>query len=159
VFAVVYSLRFGHDVFFGPPPTDCPRQPHEPVHWMRVPVELLVLACMVVGTLPAWSMGPGAGTGRAAGGGRHAARLQPGGLARLQHAAADEPGGHGGGLLVYLRFAARFKQRRGRGAPLLQGWTASACSRTCWPGLAGRAAAAAPAGHAAAAAAAAVSCC
>ena len=55
VFAVVYSLRFGHDVFFGPPPTDCPRQPHEPVHWMRVPVELLVLACIVVGTLPAWS--------------------------------------------------------------------------------------------------------
>ena len=46
VFAVVYSLRFGHDVFFGPPPTDCPRQPHEPVHWMRVPVELLVLACL-----------------------------------------------------------------------------------------------------------------
>ncbi len=57
VFAVVYSLRFGHDVFFGAPP-DCPRQPHEPVHWMRVPVELLVLACIVVGTLPAWSVGP-----------------------------------------------------------------------------------------------------
>src|SRR5574343_800852 len=57
VFAVVYSLRLGHDVFFGPPPTDCPRQPHEPVHWMRVPVELLVLACVVVGTLPGWSVG------------------------------------------------------------------------------------------------------
>ncbi|WP_070399614.1 monovalent cation/H+ antiporter subunit A [Hydrogenophaga sp. PML113] len=57
VFAVVYSLRFAHDVFFGAPP-DCPRQPHEPVHWMRVPVELLVLACIVVGTLPAWSVGP-----------------------------------------------------------------------------------------------------
>ena len=25
---------------------------------MRVPVELLVLACVVVGTLPAWSVGP-----------------------------------------------------------------------------------------------------
>ena len=58
VFAVVYSLRFGHDVFFGPPPRDCPRQPHEPVHWMRVPVELLVLACVVVGMLPAWAIGP-----------------------------------------------------------------------------------------------------
>jgi multicomponent K+:H+ antiporter subunit A len=57
VFAVVYSLRFGHDVFFGDRP-DCPREPHEPVHWMRVPVELLVLACIVVGTLPAWSVGP-----------------------------------------------------------------------------------------------------
>src|SRR5690606_20410598 len=42
VFAVVYSLRFGHDVFFGPPHTDIPRKPHEPTHWMRVPVELLV---------------------------------------------------------------------------------------------------------------------
>lgn len=58
VFAVVYSLRFGHDVFFGTPATNLPRKPHEPVHWMRVPVELLVLACVVVGTLPAWSVGP-----------------------------------------------------------------------------------------------------
>jgi multicomponent K+:H+ antiporter subunit A len=58
VFAVVYSLRFGHDVFFGPPPKDLPRQPHEPVRWMRVPVDLLVLACVVVGTVPAWSIGP-----------------------------------------------------------------------------------------------------
>ena len=58
VFAVVYSLRFGHDVFFGPPPRDLPRQPHEPPRWMRVPVELLVLACLVVGIVPAWSVGP-----------------------------------------------------------------------------------------------------
>jgi multicomponent K+:H+ antiporter subunit A len=58
VFAVVYSLRFGHDVFFGPPARDLPRQPHEPVHWMRVPVELLVLACVVVGVFPAESIGP-----------------------------------------------------------------------------------------------------
>jgi len=58
VFAVVYSLRFGHDVFFGPPARDLPRPPHEPVRWMRVPIELLVLACVVVGVLPAWSIGP-----------------------------------------------------------------------------------------------------
>ncbi|MDZ5457391.1 monovalent cation/H+ antiporter subunit A [Azohydromonas lata] len=58
VFAVVYSLRFGHDVFFGPPPRHLPREPHEPARWMRVPVELLVLACVVVGTLPALSIGP-----------------------------------------------------------------------------------------------------
>src|SRR5262249_5450889 len=58
VFAVVYSLRFGHDVFFGARARALPRQPQEPVHWMRVPVELLVLACVVVGTLPAWSVGP-----------------------------------------------------------------------------------------------------
>ena len=29
VFAVVYSLRFGYDIFFGPPSTDLPREPEE----------------------------------------------------------------------------------------------------------------------------------
>ncbi|MFY3385200.1 monovalent cation/H+ antiporter subunit A [Paracidovorax sp. MALMAid1276] len=57
MFSVAYSLRFTVDVFFGAPATDLPRTPHEPPHWMRVPVELLVLACLVVGTLPAWSVG------------------------------------------------------------------------------------------------------
>ncbi|MGE4243938.1 monovalent cation/H+ antiporter subunit A [Ramlibacter sp.] len=58
VFAVVYSLRFGHDVFFGDPPRDCPRVPHEPPRWMRVPIELLVVTCLVVGIAPEWSVGP-----------------------------------------------------------------------------------------------------
>ncbi len=58
VFGVVYSLRFGYDIFFGPPATDLPRQPEEPPRWMRVPVELLVLACLVVGIAPAISIGP-----------------------------------------------------------------------------------------------------
>ena len=57
MFSVAYSLRFTVDVFFGPPATDLPRQPHEPPHWMRVPVELLVLACLVVGIFPGWSVG------------------------------------------------------------------------------------------------------
>jgi multicomponent K+:H+ antiporter subunit A len=57
MFSVAYSLRFTVDVFFGPPATDLPHNPHEPPHWMRVPVELLVLACLVVGVLPAWSVG------------------------------------------------------------------------------------------------------
>ena len=57
MFSVAYSLRFVVDVFFGPPATDLPQLPHEPPHWMRVPVELLVLACLVVGIFPAWSMG------------------------------------------------------------------------------------------------------
>lgn len=121
VFAVVYSLRFGHDVFFGPPPTGCPRQPHEPTHWMRVPVELLVLACVVVGMFPAWSIGPVLAL---------AAQPVVGGQLPEYSLAVW----HGfntplvmslvatvGGLLVYLRFAGRFKQRRQRGAPLLQG--------------------------------------
>src|SRR5690606_28216009 len=33
IFAVVYSLRFGYDIFFGPPSTDLPRQPQEPPRW------------------------------------------------------------------------------------------------------------------------------
>ncbi len=57
-FAVVYSLRLAHGVFFGRGTLACPRQPHEPTHWMRVPVELLVLACVVVGTLPGWAIAP-----------------------------------------------------------------------------------------------------
>jgi len=56
-FAVTYSLRFAWGVFFGPPPDDLPRQPHEPAHWMRVPVELLVLLCLLVGIAPQWSIG------------------------------------------------------------------------------------------------------
>ncbi|MEO8249834.1 MAG: monovalent cation/H+ antiporter subunit A [Burkholderiales bacterium] len=57
IFSVAYSLRFSLDVFFGPPSHDLPRQPHEPNRWMRVPVELLVAACLVVGLVPAWSIG------------------------------------------------------------------------------------------------------
>jgi multicomponent K+:H+ antiporter subunit A len=57
-FAVVYSLRFIHGAFFGPDPVDLPRTPHEPPAWMRFPVEVLVLACIVVGILPAATIGP-----------------------------------------------------------------------------------------------------
>lgn len=57
MFSVAYSLRFTLDVFCGPPATDLPLQPHEPPHWMRVPVELLVLTCLVVGIVPAWTVG------------------------------------------------------------------------------------------------------
>src|SRR6218665_746315 len=57
MFSVAYSLRFTVDVFWGPAASALPRHPHEPPHWIRVPVELLVLACLVVGMLPAWSVG------------------------------------------------------------------------------------------------------
>ena len=57
LFSVAYAVRFCVETFGGPPATDLPRQPHEPPHWMRVPVELLVLACLVVGILPQWSVG------------------------------------------------------------------------------------------------------
>jgi multicomponent K+:H+ antiporter subunit A len=57
VFAVVYSLRIAHHVFFGAPPGDTPRSPHEPVAWMRLPIVLLVLACLVVGIAPNLAIG------------------------------------------------------------------------------------------------------
>jgi multicomponent K+:H+ antiporter subunit A len=57
MFSVAYSLCFTADVYFGPKATDLPRKPHEPPHWMRVPVELLVLICLLVGIFPAWVVG------------------------------------------------------------------------------------------------------
>ena len=57
-FAVAYSLRFIHAVFFGPAPIDLPKVPHEPPALMRRPVELLVLICVVVGIFPAATIGP-----------------------------------------------------------------------------------------------------
>lgn len=58
LFAVAYSARFIHAVFFGPKPTDLPQVPHEPPHWMRLPIELLVVVCVIVGMFPAFSIGP-----------------------------------------------------------------------------------------------------
>lgn len=57
-FAVTYSVRFIHTVFFGPKPVDLPREPHEPPHWMRLPIELLVLICLIVGIIPGITIGP-----------------------------------------------------------------------------------------------------
>ena len=57
-FAVTYSLRLIHSVFFGCKPADLPREPHEPPFWMRVPSMFLVLACLVVGIAPAATVGP-----------------------------------------------------------------------------------------------------
>ena len=63
MFSVAYSLRFIRDVFFGPPPTDLPRTPHEPPRWMRFPVEILVVSCLVVGIVPAAHDRPDPGYG------------------------------------------------------------------------------------------------
>ncbi len=57
-FAVTYSLRFILKVFFGPPSTDLDRTPHEPPALMRRPIEILVLACLLVGIIPAITIGP-----------------------------------------------------------------------------------------------------
>ena len=58
ILAVAYSSRFIHDVFFNGDPIDLPRQPHEPPRWMRAPVEVLVLLCLLVGIFPQWSIAP-----------------------------------------------------------------------------------------------------
>jgi multicomponent K+:H+ antiporter subunit A len=57
-FAVAYSLRFIHDVFFNGEPVDLPKTPHEPPRWMKVPVEVLVVLCLVVGVAPALTVAP-----------------------------------------------------------------------------------------------------
>src|SRR5690606_4489077 len=77
IFAVVYSLRFGFDIFFGPPSTDLPRQPEEAPRWMRTPIELLVLCCLIVGVAPTSSIGSSlaAAARRVAGGTLPEARL------------------------------------------------------------------------------------
>jgi multicomponent K+:H+ antiporter subunit A len=62
LFAVTYSLRFIHSVFFGPAPTLLDRVPHEPPALMRRPIEILVLICLIVGAIPALSIGPYLGT-------------------------------------------------------------------------------------------------
>ncbi len=52
VFAVAYSLRFIHDVFFNGEPIDLPKTPHEPPRFMKIPVDLLVILCLAVGIIP-----------------------------------------------------------------------------------------------------------
>ena len=58
VFAVAYSLRFIHDVFFNGEPIHLPKTPHEPPRWMKVPVEILVALCLLVGMFPALTVEP-----------------------------------------------------------------------------------------------------
>ncbi|MGO1542639.1 MAG: monovalent cation/H+ antiporter subunit A [Luteimonas sp.] len=58
VFGVAYSLRFVHDTFYGKGPRQIDVVPHEPPRWMRIPVGILVLACLAVGMLPALVVGP-----------------------------------------------------------------------------------------------------
>lgn len=54
IFSVAYSLRFIHDVFFNGEPINLPKTPHEPPRYMKIPVEILVGLCFVVGIAPGW---------------------------------------------------------------------------------------------------------
>ncbi|MDD2160878.1 monovalent cation/H+ antiporter subunit A [Pseudomonas sp. MIL19] len=59
VFSVAYSLRFIHDVFFNGEPINLPHYPpHEPPRYMKVPVEILVFLCLLVGIVPAYTVAP-----------------------------------------------------------------------------------------------------
>ena len=58
VCSVAYSTRFVHNVFFNGTATDLPHTPHEPPRLMKVPVELLVVLCILIGVLPALTVAP-----------------------------------------------------------------------------------------------------
>jgi multicomponent K+:H+ antiporter subunit A len=58
IFSVAYSIRFIHDVFFNGKLKDLPRQPHEAPLFMRIPVNILVIICFAVGTIPMFTVAP-----------------------------------------------------------------------------------------------------
>lgn len=58
VFSVAYSVRFVFDIFFGPKAKDLPKTPHEPPRFMKIPVDILVIVCFVVGVVPMYSVAP-----------------------------------------------------------------------------------------------------
>lgn len=59
VFAVAYSFRFIHDVFFNGEPIDLPiYPPHEPPRYMILPMAVLVVLCVLVGILPNITVAP-----------------------------------------------------------------------------------------------------
>jgi len=55
--AVAYSLRFIHDVFFNGESKGLSKTPREPPRYMRVPVEVLVALCLLVGLFPNYTIG------------------------------------------------------------------------------------------------------
>lgn len=59
VFAVAYSVRFIHDVFFNGKPIDLPKYPpHEPPRYMIAPMATLVALCLLVGIFPNYTVAP-----------------------------------------------------------------------------------------------------
>lgn len=58
IFSVAYSLRFIHDVFFNGQPIDLPKTPHEPPRFMKIPVDILVVLCLLVGVAPMFLISP-----------------------------------------------------------------------------------------------------
>ncbi|MBP5980469.1 MAG: monovalent cation/H+ antiporter subunit A [Halomonas sp.] len=54
ILSVAYSIRLVHAVFYKPAKEASPKTPHEPPYLMRLPVEILVALCVVVGVFPAF---------------------------------------------------------------------------------------------------------
>ena len=97
----------------------CRAQPHEPPRWMRLPIEVLVLACVVVGMFPAQTIGPLLSVAVAFGARRRHAGVQPCALARLHAAAADERRRAGGRRRAVRRAAPRTSRAGDERTPLL----------------------------------------
>ncbi len=55
--SVAYSARFVHDIFFNGQPVGLDRIPHEPPRYMRIPMEVLVALCVLVGLFPQFVVG------------------------------------------------------------------------------------------------------
>jgi multicomponent K+:H+ antiporter subunit A len=59
IFAVAYSYRFIHDVFFNGEPVNLPKfPPHEPPRYMILPMALLGVLCLLVGIVPNLTVAP-----------------------------------------------------------------------------------------------------
>jgi multicomponent K+:H+ antiporter subunit A len=59
IFAVAYSFRFIHDVFFNGKPIDLPKfPPHEAPRYMIFPMAVLVILCLLVGIFPNLTVAP-----------------------------------------------------------------------------------------------------
>jgi multicomponent K+:H+ antiporter subunit A len=106
-FSVAYSLRFIHDVFFNGEPKNLPKTPHEPPRYMRVPVEILVALCLIVGVFPGIYR-RGCACHRLKRYWGPVARIPPAHLAWRQSAFADEP--------AWLCSAAAFSTTTGNGS-------------------------------------------
>jgi multicomponent K+:H+ antiporter subunit A len=123
--SVAYSLRFALGVFFGPAAArNTPRVPEEPPRWMRAPIEVLVLACVVVGVAPAASIGPLlAAAARPVVGGplpAYSLALWHGFTAPLFMSALALAGG-AALYLAHQRFGPRLAEARRRAVPRLDG--------------------------------------
>ena len=58
IFSVAYSIRFVYDVFFGKQTGKLDKTPHEPPRAMKIPVEILVILCFIVGIIPMTIVAP-----------------------------------------------------------------------------------------------------